>query len=173
MCRASLFQHTAARRRLEPLFRRPAVLATVSTHSRPKAAGHAVTCLIGSHVVSTHSRPKAAGHQPGQLIPDKTVSTHSRPKAAGVFSCRCLISVSGFNTQPPEGGWLGSFTYRRPRECFNTQPPEGGWAKIKTPAAHNTSFNTQPPEGGWIPDINLAINLKQFQHTAARRRLDS
>ena len=36
------------------------------------------------------------------------VSTHSRPKAAG--SCwlkRCYKSI-GFNTQPPEGGWVKS-----------------------------------------------------------------
>ncbi len=33
----------------------------VSTHSRPKAAGHAAWELGGIEVVSTHSRPKAAG----------------------------------------------------------------------------------------------------------------
>ena len=34
----------------------------------------------------------------------------------------------GFNTQPPEGGWVHGFTHTRARIfCFNTQPPEGGW----------------------------------------------
>ena len=35
--------------------------------------------------------------------------------------------------------------------CFNTQPPEGGW-QLKRQAFFLSfhSFNTQPPEGGWF-----------------------
>ena len=33
---------------------------------------------------------------------------------------------------------------------FNTQPPEGGWARQQSPRHQFQSrFNTQPPEGGW------------------------
>ena len=35
----------------------------------------------------------------------------------------------GFNTQPPEGGWVVLPAVLFPYRCFNTQPPEGGWAK--------------------------------------------
>ena len=55
------FQHTAARRRLaevRPYYER---LVSVSTHSRPKAAGHWGTHVLQLPTVSTHSRPKAAG----------------------------------------------------------------------------------------------------------------
>ena len=56
-------------------------------------------------MVSTHSRPKAAGAKAVvPAIPHK-VSTHSRPKAAGAQSQRLTFRNSGFNTQPPEGGW--------------------------------------------------------------------
>ncbi len=34
---------------------------------------------------------------------------------------------SGFNTQPPEGGWDGGIQYQLSFLSFNTQPPEGGW----------------------------------------------
>ena len=34
---------------------------TVSTHSRPKAAGKAAAVFTRADIVSTHSRPKAAG----------------------------------------------------------------------------------------------------------------
>ena len=34
------------------------------------------------------------------------------------------------------------------------------------------SFNTQPPEGGWKQDLGSAFTAAQFQHTAARRRLE-
>ena len=33
----------------------------------------------------------------------------------------------GFNTQPPEGGWLFMKEFSGRRKSFNTQPPEGGW----------------------------------------------
>ena len=34
---------------------------------------------------------------------------------------------AGFNTQPPEGGWLGLSVFLKDKAGFNTQPPEGGW----------------------------------------------
>ena len=34
------------------------------------------------------------------------VSTHSRPKAAGAAAEKYFNKLLGFNTQPPEGGWL-------------------------------------------------------------------
>ena len=33
-------------------------------------------------------------------------------------------------------------------------------------------FNTQPPEGGWLCNTMICKRKKEFQHTAARRRLD-
>ncbi len=36
------------------------------------------------------------------------VSTHSRLKAAGSLKSAAKSKARGFNTQPPEGGWLGS-----------------------------------------------------------------
>ena len=80
--------------------------------------------------------------------------------------------MAGFNTQPPEGGWLnvsaawlisGVSTHSHPKVagipsaeicavpiCFNTQPPEGGWDSTPTNGDTIVSFNTQPPEGGWF-----------------------
>ena len=78
-----MFQHTAARRRLEVQEFFMAFHRTVSTHSRPKAAG-----------------------MPSKHIQDKTwVSTHSRPKAAGMGAGHLAEEPFSFNTQPPEGGW--------------------------------------------------------------------
>ena len=77
------------------------------------------------------------------------VSTHSRPKAAGSASSCVNTWSSGFNSQPPEGGWLSQL------------------AK----ASILCRFNSQPPEGGWVCLIARAINEATFQLTAARRRL--
>ena len=35
---------------------------------------------------------------------------------------------------------------------FNTQPPEGGWVERATRCSTVTGFNTQPPEGGWTAE---------------------
>ena len=63
----------------------------------------------------------------GDVVSSCGVSTHSRPKAAGACEKGGLSSIFGFNTQPPEGGWVRTPEYRSYHERFNTQPPEGGW----------------------------------------------
>ena len=101
---------------------------------------------------------------------------------------------SGFNTQPPEGGWIQPHIARHAARRFNTQPPEGGWASNRkvsddclwfqhTAARRRLvdvnlrsligehSFNTQPPEGGWKAVMMRKTKQAGFQHTAARRRL--
>ena len=101
-----LFQHTAARRRLDHSLRFAPVhdcfntqppeggwleqipflsALSVSTHSRPKAAGYTHRSKTPTRRVSTHSRPKAAGAARLRQYARKHVSTHSRPKAAGWF----------------------------------------------------------------------------------------
>ena len=77
------------------------------------------------------------------------VSTHSRLKAAGF----------------KEGGQMGF------RVGFNTQPPEGGWLHQQSQDSDRSSFNTQPPEGGWTAHMVQEDTSEMFQHTAARRRL--
>ncbi len=107
-----LFQHTAARRRLVGIKSFGSANFVVSTHSRPKAAGNCICNQYAGGFVSTHSRPKAAGKILDCQRPHKKVSTHSRPKAAGSFAPTLSRETWGFNTQPPEGGWL-----RRRRRC--------------------------------------------------------
>ena len=98
------FQHTAARRRLglvrfaraqgigfntqppEGGWNRPPVgkgRLHVSTHSRPKAAGHAF-CILLQHPKRFNTQPPEGGW--GQFV---------------IYP----IDHSSFNTQPPEGGW--------------------------------------------------------------------
>ena len=62
--------------------------------------------MTDSPSVSTHSRPKAAGDKIWLAALIWRVSTHSRPKAAGIAAVIMAIELSGFNTQPPEGGWF-------------------------------------------------------------------
>ena len=99
-----VFQHTAARRRLGPLHNTPRFATTVSTHSRPKAAGRLSLC-VREYVVFQHTAARRRLETP---------------------ACSTLLTT-GFNTQPPEGGWFESTATIAITGRFNTQPPEGGW----------------------------------------------
>ena len=145
----------------------------VSTHSRPKAAGYALSVLSAIPCVSTHSRPKAAGSSLPRLngismfqhtaarrrlvrsirniILSITVSTHSRPKAAGFSDLFKIILCRTFQ-----------HTAARRRLASG----------ICSCGIFKSCFNTQPPEGGWTNFCCIGKRLHWFQHTAARRRLD-
>ena len=86
--------------------RRLGVALGVSTLSRPKAAGSKIRVDTINSAVSTLSRPKAAGKYFHFHLLSFHVSTLSRPKAAGVFPFVNECDCTCFNTQPPEGGWL-------------------------------------------------------------------
>ena len=72
-----------------------------------------------------------------------------------------------FNTQPPEGGWVGKTAVLLLIRSFNTQPPEGGWQVRNNPAHTLTCFNTQPPEGGWV-FVDDAVALRRGVSTHSR-----
>ena len=90
------------------------------------------------------------------------VSTLSRPKAAGLQGNRLCLPTTGFNTQPPEGGWDRKEYTVQIGACFNTQPPEGGWPPSPPSSMRPICFNTQPPEGGWKFFISQAEALFCF-----------
>ena len=121
--------------------------------------------------VSTHSRPKAAGTANYTAAKTKAVSTHSRPKAAGLKVGQRFIYLSGFNTQPPEGGWTLRQRLRHGGgNRFNTQPPEGGWFRLAVDAIGGVvSTHSRPKAAGFFSCFSLISIM--FQHTAARRRL--
>ena len=78
-----MFQHTAARRRLEILFLLDFPLRKFQhTAARRRLVEHSGKFKT-TFSVSTHSRPKAAGNFSFKRQRNTVVSTHSRPKAAG------------------------------------------------------------------------------------------
>ena len=57
-----MFQHAAARRRLNKVRKQALETVPVSTRSRPKAADNGNTHFASAIMVSTRSRPKAADY---------------------------------------------------------------------------------------------------------------
>ena len=102
----------------------------------------------------------------------RVVSTHSRPKAAALCLCNLSIIIVGFNTQPPEGGCGLKTPDIQLDDLVSTHSRPKAAAHCFCSLTHKiTSFNTQPPEGGCLFVVALNVMRKEFQHTAARRRL--
>ena len=146
----TVFQHTAARRRLPSICIRAWTNSIVSTHSRPKvAAKHGITSQIKTHV-STHSHPKVAAESRESLTNDKL----------------------GFNTQPPEGGCFDIVFVDYIGIMVSTHSRVEAAASLKVIISSVLNgFNTQPRGGGCEANIPLIKGANMFQHTAARRRL--
>ena len=121
--------------------------------------------------VSTHSRPKAAG----DLIKFATgffvlfQLTAARRRLARFF---LLYDFGiGFNSQPPEGGWLPRFNCATSKTCFNSQPPEGGWLPVAHKLNQGHLFQLTAARRRLELNRRHLIALEAFQLTAARRRL--
>ena len=100
--------------------------------------------------VSTHSRPKAAAPNPFGDAIGKHVSTHSRPKAAAfcLFG-RFLKSAVSTHSRPKAAAWLKPHDFNCKIVSTHSRPKAAAYCSMRSL-------------------IQLA-----FQHTAARRRLQS
>ena len=188
-----LFQLTAARRRLGenqliiqkgtigfnsqppeggwvdfPAFHRA---CSVSTHSRPKAAGRVLNPTAYARCVSTHSRPKAAGpvrFHPKAALQFQLTAARRRLGTLAIadnISHRFQLTAARrrlVELPPPEPLPEPVSTHSRPKAAgrlmlkalrvmwrFNSQPPEGGWSHSGGIQISSKRFNSQPPEGGW------------------------
>ena len=167
-------------------------------------------------LVSTHSRPKAAGHPRRHQTSRHTRFNTQPPEGGWFFGVHNGKVIRSFNTQPPEGGW-GSFAAaisnrarfqhtaarRRLGQLRKVKRPQlefqhtaarrrleavffifGSFINVSTHSRPKAAggffiairpselgFNTQPPEGGWVYPLVCKVELIGFQHTAARRRL--
>ena len=164
------FQHTAARRRLGEAIRDLTPILSVSTHSRPKAAGFSNRYAAATSSVSTHSRPKAAGVCNSRRLSFYAVSTHSRPKAAGTFSRFQAFFVAFQHTaarrrldyQNRLQSWAAGFQHTAARRRLAILKP-------RVDKHGNVSTHSRPKAAGRTQ--RPAHNQSSFQHTAARRRL--
>ena len=102
------------------------------------------------------------------------VSTHSRPKAAGRPVKNSSPRRHCFNTQPPEGGWTRPRAAGQNWRSFNTQPPEGGWLELESEPVVKLLVSTHSrPKAAGPQTAEMLSGQERFQHTAARRRLES
>ena len=145
----SLFQLTAARRRLHGGGDAAEAEAGVSTHSRSKAA--AVFTIKFNHIIY--------------------VSTHSRSKAAAASTPTPAPPIICFNSQPLEGGCSVKSGRRTAIAKFQLTAARRRLRQARGAGAAHYRFNSQPLEGGCDPVVITDAFKYPFQLTAARRRL--
>ena len=104
----SMFQHTAARRRLAP------------------------PCLPLSGVVACfNTQPPEGGWAWISRLSVTGYGFNTQPPEGGwFFMVLSFPDNKSFNTQPPEGGWVIRRGILSDGVGFNTQPPEGGWGSV-------------------------------------------
>ena len=139
----------------------------VSTHSRPKAAGRYGQRGAIHGRVSTHSRPKAAGNVRVQYVNNATVSTHSRPKAAGLRRRWPKILMHCFNSQPPEGGWCGTFRFPLMRWPFQLTAARRRLGKHNAEDVDSdmVSTHSRPKAAGHFFHIYLLLQFSVSTHS--------
>ena len=169
----SAFQHTAARRRLAFPSSFSVRLFTVSTHSRPKAAGF--PNVVGQKPLLCFNTQPPEGGWLARVFGTEfgRVSTHSRPKAAGQIRLPSVCYHPSFNTQPPEGGWVFTLQIFGFNCWFQHTAARRRLVGMTLNQAYEQMFQHTAARRRLVGmTLNQAYE-QMFQHTAARRRLAS
>ena len=145
----SLFQHTAARRRLDPCDERQSDLQCFNT--QPPEGGWIFAAPVGKSngTVSTHSRPKAAGTRRKKSCPSALFQHTAARRRLAHLHQRQHDGVC-FNTQPPEGGWLKRASSPTSRSTFQHTAARRrlAMAKKRNPESPNVSTHSRPKAAG-------------------------
>ncbi len=171
-CNGALqFQHTAARRRLGGVTVIGAEQLTFQHTAARRRLAITVPTVKAKNCFNT--QPPEGGwllHLPYSFGCQRFQHTAARRRLAINSQVRQVVSSVSTHSRPKAAGSAAGMLCPR-TERFNTQPPEGGWPEIIARASDDRSFNTQPPEGGWVKRSLCQHDFTLFQYTAARRRL--
>ena len=188
-----MFQHTAARRRLDRARARTRQPARFNT--QPPEGGWPQQHPRAGAIYRFNTQPPEGGwHRFNGGGAVAVVSTHSRPKAAGPENCHVISSAASFQHTAARRrlvrAWLAQSggravsTHSRPKAagstphrqtglwaCFNTQPPEGGWRHVRHRRNLGAVSTHSRPKAAGAKGL-FKQPVRWFQHTAARRRLE-
>ena len=152
--------------------KQPETAATVSTHSRPKAAGPCNRARMAVLSCFNTQPPEGGWINFNERYEAQIPFQHTAARRRLATFCELLTAIRwfqhtaarrrlaqsyasgakdlGFNTQPPEGGWIAPYR----RGIFNItvsthSRPKAAGISLNCRPLHRFGFNTQPPEGGW------------------------
>ena len=116
--------------------------------------------------VSTHSRPKAAGYYSARRRLDCRCFNTQPPEGGWMKAMKTLSVQRLFQHTAARRRLVQHLGQAGTNQlCFNTQPPEGGWDRQPQNINQTTSFNTQPPEGGWFSTHRICCVQEVSTHS--------
>ena len=169
------------------------IAETVSTRSRPKAAGwplseqrrpksfqHAAARRRLADYFGDDSQPEAFQHAAARRRLVNSDQSRAKGRLFQHAAARRRLEAMSLRERRRQGFQhaaarrrlvirVGS-TCQRCDVSTRSRPKAAGAVRNKSQGRH-LGFNTQPPEGGWIHINNSSNCLVEFQHAAARRRL--
>ena len=118
----------------------------------------------------TAARRRLAAHVEAALQ-GRSVSTHSRPKAAGGRRCAACDTQQRFNSQPPEGGWIGQLKHRIVQDKFQLTAARRRLEMVFAQIVRHPPFQLTAARRRLDAERMKPEVVAVFQLTAARRRL--
>ena len=171
-------------------------ISAVSTHSHPKVAAFIVFTSRHLIAVSTHSHPKVAADLT-LIVGELTTCFNTQPPEGGCTTRRSKIAAFGrfqhtatrrwlHDTTIENSGFWPVSTHSHPKVAafgdkidqkinysFNTQPPEGGCYRPRKQEGRRTVSTHSRTKAAAPCFVTRHPQISLFQHTAARRRLQS
>ena len=107
---------------------------------------------------------------PIRIRPKKFQHTAARRRLEQ--NIKTKIVINGFNTQPPEGGWLLYGRGRAESQVSTHSRPKAAGTTVDRKDVQQICFNTQPPEGGWavgaIPRVCVTVSTHSRPKAAGK-----
>ena len=168
-----MFQHTAARRRLVGENFIVFSFLSVSTHSRPKAAGEAAWYLLDTSRARFNTQPPEGGwpypmppitvavsfqHTAARrrlaissaVKPKSDMFQHTAARRRLVNVMSNVLNIANVSTHSrPKAAGLGRFNHAKSHTVSTHSRPKAAGRMKSSSSNRLTRFNTQPPEGGW------------------------
>ena len=103
-------------------------LDSVSTHSRPKAAGKKTRCLLVWRGCFNTQPPEGGWHRVMREFMTRLKFQHTAARRRLAGRAINMMLQLGFNTQPPEGGWSNahSSSWFRSHVSTHSRPKAAG-----------------------------------------------
>ena len=164
-----MFQHTAARRRLGPMLKLPTT-STLFQHTAARRRLALAACISVQWDMFQHTaaRRRLEIYTKCNFHREKFQHTAAR-RRLDIQQTSCSLTT-GFNTQPPEGGWSVQIRNLLQHEVStHSRPKAAGQYSSTCRKCQAVSTHSRPKAAG--SNKFVSSTERSFQHTAARRRL--
>ena len=144
---------------------------SVSTHSRPKAAGWQNQFGRAPYDCFNTQPPEGGWLPLSHIVAMPFLFQHTAARRRLAAIPTIPKSLTAFQHTAARRRLASIFVLCIVAYMFQHTAARRRLGRITRATRISASFNTQPPEGGWLQALQFPFVSVWFQHTAARRRL--